>query len=197
MANLCNTICSGAGTITNLRDVCDGIQLTKAGIGYIGFIKCGTALDMTSAAAIAAAKTANNLILFSAGIGSKGLPTPKKTKIKCGAESITGYTHTIAFKTYDTARTGVCQQVNELITRKELYRMFFVDCEGNWYYDTTALPAENPGFEYGAEGGHNITENDLTENQTFEFTLTVETNQDVAVICPVASSVALTTALIN
>jgi len=197
MANLCNATCSGTATATNLRDICDSISLTKAGIGYIGFIKCGTALDMTSAAAIAAAKTANTLILFSAGIGSKGLPTPKKTKVKCGAESITGYTHTVAFKTYDTARTGVCAQANELITKRDLYRLFWIDCAGNLYYDTSALPAVNPGFEYGVEGGHNITENDLTDNQTFEFTLTVETNQDNAIICPVVPTTAITTALIN
>ncbi len=197
MANLCNAICSGTSTATNLRDLCDSIELVKGGLGYIGFIKCGTALDMTSAAAIAAAKTANTLILMSAGIGSKGSPAPKKTKVKCGTESVTGYTHTIAFKTYDVGRTGVCAQVNELITKKDLYRLFWIDCNDNIYFDTTALVSENPGFEYGAEGGHNITENDLTDNQTFEFTLTVETNSETAIICPTPMTTAIRTAILN
>ena len=151
MANLCNAICSGTSTATNLRDLCDSIELVKGGLGYIGFIKCGTALDMTSAATIAAAKTANTLILMSAGIGSKG----------------------------------------------DLYRLFWIDCNDNIYFDTTALVSENPGFEYGAEGGHNITENDLTDNQTFEFTLTVETNSETAIICPTPMTTAIRTAILN
>ena len=197
MATLCSTACSTAVTLAEYRDECDAIRTVSGGIGYVGVIKCGTALDMTSAVDIAAARTAGTLAITPAGIGSKPLPTATKAKYTCGPEKTTAYSHEINFKSFDVDDEDSQAFWNDIITKNDALRLFYITCNGELVYDTTALTTVNPGFVYGVDGGEVIPENDQTENISFEIKATIKTAPDTAILVRTPMSAAIRTALLG
>lgn len=197
MATLCSSACSTAVTLVEYRDECDAIRVKSGGLGYVGVIKCGTALDMTDAVDIAAARSAGTLALTPAGIGSKPLPTATKAKYKCGAESVTAYSHEINFKSFDVDNEDAQAFWNDIITKNDALRLFYITCSGDLVYDTSASALVNPAFPYGIEGGEVTPENDQTENISFEIKATIKTAPDTAILTRTPMSAAIRTALLG
>jgi hypothetical protein len=182
---ICDALCTA--TLPTAYGDCKKAK-RKAGIKYIGVMDCHTSIDLTDIVDVAAAVTAGTIVGLPLGIGSKPLPSSDKKKYEsCQVDFPIGtYTHTLAFKTYyiDSVTATDYAFFNNVIKNSPLYRFFWVDCNGQIFYNpdyTTGSTTIHSGIDAIVDGGLMVGEDGTKDNQVYELTLSFINDNPVIV----------------